>query len=58
MVDHTEAEGALKKCALGLQMHNEKRTQEFFFRGLVAVDNPTDVMLTQTSSALPTDASE
>ena len=46
MVDHTEEKGLLKKCALGLQMHNEKRTQEFFFRGLVAVDNPSDVMLT------------
>ncbi len=56
MVDHTEEKGLLKKCALGLQMHNEKRTQEFFFRGLVAVDNPTDVVLTQKTSAVPTKA--
>lgn len=53
MVDHTEEQGLLQKCALGLQMHNEKRTQEFFFRGLVAVENPTDLLLTQKSSALP-----
>ena len=58
MVDHTEAEGLLKKCALGLQMHNEKRTQEFYFRGLVAVDDPTDVLLTQTASALPAEKAE
>lgn len=58
MVDHTEEEGLLKKCALGLQMHNEKRTQEFFFRGLVAVDNPTDVTLTQRTSALQAQGKE
>lgn len=56
MVDHTEQAGRLNKCALGLQMHNEKQTQEFFFRGLVAVDSPTDVLLTQTTSALSAQA--
>ena len=58
MVDHTEAEGLLKKRALGLQMHNEKRTQEFYFRGLVAVDNPTNALLTQTASALEAEKAE
>lgn len=52
VVDYTETEGDLQECAIGLQMHNEKRTQEFHFRGLVAVENPTEVLLTRTKSGL------
>ncbi|WP_186775590.1 alpha/beta fold hydrolase [Rubripirellula tenax] len=46
VIDHTETKDELKKCPIALQLHNNKEPQEFHFRGLVAVENPADELLT------------
>ena len=47
VIDYTEEAGRLKKGSIALQLHNNPEPQEFHFRGLVLVENPTDQLLTQ-----------
>ncbi|TWU51780.1 hypothetical protein Poly59_33750 [Rubripirellula reticaptiva] len=47
VIDHTETKDQLKKCPIALQLHSNKDPQEFHFRGLIAVENPTDKLLTE-----------
>lgn len=44
VVDYVESPDNLKKSPLGLQLHNHRLPQEFHFRGLLIVKDPTDVM--------------
>lgn len=44
--DYTESPSTLKISPIGLQLHGNKKPQEYRFRGLVLVDSPVDQMVT------------
>lgn len=46
VVDHNYEPGKLRQGPIGLQLHHNKRPQEYHFRGLVLVENPNDELLT------------
>jgi len=47
VVDYIEKDWKyIRKGPLGLQLHHNKQPQEWHFRGLVLVENPTDKLLT------------
>lgn len=50
VIDYEESPDRLKKGPIGLQLHNNKRPQEFHFRGLVLVEEPEDQLLTLNES--------
>jgi hypothetical protein len=47
VIDHSETVDELKRSPIALQLHNNTEPQEFHFRGLVAVENPVDKLLTE-----------
>ena len=47
-IDFTDSPGTLTASPIGLQLHSNNRPQEYHFRGLVLVENPTDKLLTLT----------
>ncbi len=44
--DFTDKPEFLKASPIGLQLHSEKRPQEYHFRGLVLAENPQDQLVT------------
>lgn len=48
--DFTDEPDMLQKSPIGLQIHSNKRPQEFRFRGLVLCENPTDALVTLNSA--------
>ena len=44
--DFTDNPDMLKASPIGLQIHSNRRPQEFFFRGLQLVENPSDKLVT------------
>ncbi|NNC87035.1 MAG: DUF1080 domain-containing protein, partial [Akkermansiaceae bacterium] len=46
VMDFTDQPGMLKASPLGLQLHSNRKPQEFRFRGLIATVNPGDQLLT------------
>jgi hypothetical protein len=51
VMDYYEEPGILKSSPIGLQLHANDRPQEFRFRGLVLVDDPSDPLVTAKSPA-------
>ncbi len=63
VMDFTDAEDMLQPSPIGLQLHGNAHPQEFQFRKLVIVENPTDVMAsiattTSQNESLPTASPE
>ncbi len=50
VIDFTDKPGMLQEAPIGLQLHSNDRPQEYHFRGLVMVENPTDQLLTLSES--------
>jgi hypothetical protein len=46
VIDMTDKPEMLKSSPIGLQLHSNGRPQEFRFRGLIVVENPTDELVT------------
>jgi hypothetical protein len=44
--DFTDSPEMLKACPIGLQIHSNRKAQEFHFRGLQVVEEPTDALVT------------
>lgn len=42
-----------KECPLGLQLHGNKTPQKIMFRGLIAVRNPTDILISLKDDTAP-----
>jgi hypothetical protein len=53
IVDFTDKPDMLKTSPIGLQLHGNKHPQEYFFRGLVLVENPKDDVLTLKQETVP-----
>ncbi len=53
-MDFTDSADHLKSSPIGLQLHANRQPQEFRFRNLVLVENPTDAMATIPTVTLPT----
>ena len=51
VMDYYEEPGILRSSPIGLQLHANNRPQEFRFRGLVLVDDPSDLLVTAKSPA-------
>ena len=51
VMDYYEEPGILRSSPIGLQLHANDRPQEFRFRGLVLVDDPSDPLVTAKSPA-------
>lgn len=46
IVDHTETVNKMEQAPIALQLHDNQQPQEFHFRGLLIVENPTDQLIT------------
>ncbi|MCA8997040.1 MAG: DUF1080 domain-containing protein, partial [Planctomycetaceae bacterium] len=47
--DHSDDPSLLQESPIGLQLHREKRPQEYHFQGLVLTENPKDTLVTLQS---------
>ncbi len=48
VIDFNDDAKMLQSCPLGLQLHSNEQPQEFFFRSLIASENPSDQLITET----------
>lgn len=53
-MDFTDAADRFESSPIGLQLHANRQPQEYRFRNLVLVENPTDAMATIPTVTLPT----
>ncbi|MEQ1830814.1 MAG: DUF1080 domain-containing protein [Pirellula sp.] len=48
--DFTDQPDMLKACSLGLQLHQNDKPQEFFFRTILVSENPSDGLITLSTT--------
>lgn len=51
--DYKAPPGTFKECPLGLQLHSNKTPQKIMFRGLIAVRDPPDSLITMKDDTEP-----
>jgi len=51
VIDFTDEPGLLRPSPIGLQLHSNDQPQEFFFRGLVLTEKPSNQLLTAFPTA-------